>query len=135
MRGGTRAGDVADFAAALGVRGSTGEWCRDLSLLGVLGGDGNWDRQHALALGTALERVGDSFDVLEPGAAWAPVATLPHQLQRILRPPALRQTCRVLLELIDGAYEEVLLASPFVDQPAVRALAGRWRTRGGAASM
>lgn len=116
------AGRVARLAAAIGARGAVPDWRRDLKLLGVVGGDGCWEEDLAAAVGTALELVGDSFDVAAPYATWAPVATLPRPLHHILRPPAMRQTAGVLLELVDAAVEDVLLASPFVDQPAVRAL-------------
>lgn len=112
----------AGIAAALGLRGTDAEWLRDLRQLGVVRGDATWDRERARAVEMALELVGDSFDTLGPTATWAPVATLPREVARTLRLPALRQTAGVLLELIDGAVQEVSLAAPYVDAAAVSAL-------------
>jgi len=122
----TPAGRVAsgfhDISAPLGLRGGDGEWFRDLRQLGVVHVDGTWDGERARAVGVALELVGDSFDIVGPTATWAPVATLPREVARTLRLPALRQTAGVLLELIDGAVEEVVLAAPYVDAPGVETL-------------
>ena len=54
--------------------------------------------------------------------SWAPVATLPRELRAALGEPAMRQTAGVMMELIDGAREEILLATPYVDDAAVGAL-------------
>lgn len=111
----------ADVSTVLGLRGTDSEWIRDLRQLGVVRGDGTWDRERARSVEMALELVGDSFDTLGPTAAWAPVATLPRGVARALRLPTLRQTAGVLLELIDGAAQEVLLA-PYVDTAGVNTL-------------
>jgi len=123
--GGQRRGriDVAAITSALGVRGPAADWLRDLRTLRVLADDDVWDVQRAASVAVALELAADSFQLVETTETWAPVATLPHSLLNLLRPPAMRQTTGVLLELIDSACDEVLLASPYVDQPAVRAIA------------
>ena len=112
------------IASSLGLRGGDGEWTRDLRLLGVVEGDGTWNTARALSVGVALELVGDSFDEVGDVAGWAPVATLPRELLRTLRPPSIRHTAGVILELIDSAHSEVLLGTPFVDSTAVAALSG-----------
>ncbi len=105
----------ARISAALGLRGTEFEWIRDLRQLGVIRIDGTWDPERARSVEIALELVGDSFETLGPAVSWVPVATLPREVARALRLPALRQTAGVLLELIDGAVQEVLLAAPYVD--------------------
>lgn len=114
---------VASVPSVLGLRGLSSDWLRDLRALGVIGEDGRWNADRARSVGVALELVADSFRVNESAVNWALVATLPRVLVDILRPPVLRQTTGVLLELIDSAREEILLASPYVDQPAVKAIA------------
>lgn len=123
--------DPAAVAISIGLRGTATEWRRDLRLLGVIAADGGWVESRAHAVRCALELVGDSFDVVTPAAGWAPVATVPRPLRELLRPPAVRQTAGVLLELIDGATSEVVLATPYVDQPAVSAVAGALATARG----
>ena len=121
---GRRKPGFACISLALGLRGTEAEWTRDLRQLGLLRVDGTWDRQRAHAVGVALELVGDSFDTLGQPTSWAPVATLPREVARALRLPPFRQTAGVLLELIDGAVEEVMLAAPYVDVPGVATLHG-----------
>lgn len=111
-----------DISTSLGLCGADAEWIRDLRQLGVVQGDGAWDGERAQAVGVALDLVGNSFDSVGPTATWAPVATLPREVARALRLPALRQTAGVLLELIDGASDEVVLAAPYVDAPGVETL-------------
>lgn len=118
-----RGTDLAAITSRLGVRGSATDWLRDLRTLRVLGEDDVWNIERAESVGVALELAADSFERVEHPEVWAPVATLPHNLISPLRPPAMRQTMGVLLELIDSACDEVLLATPYVDQPAVKAVA------------
>jgi phosphatidylserine/phosphatidylglycerophosphate/cardiolipin synthase-like enzyme len=72
---------------------------------------------------TALELAADSFSALGTQPFPALVATLPSELRALLRPPPLRQTAGVLLDLIDRATKEIRLAVPFVDPDAVAFLA------------
>src|SRR5262249_39914960 len=44
-------------------------------------------------------------------------------LRHILKPPALRQTAGVLLDIIDNATSSISIATPFADTDAVRFLA------------
>ncbi len=99
--------------------GTAGEWMANLRLLGVLGTDGRLDAYRADSVATALELAGDSFSSLGTTTFWAPVATLPNDLQPLLRPPPLRHTAGVLLDLVDRATLEIRLAAPFVDRDAV----------------
>jgi hypothetical protein len=108
---------------ACGCGGSTGEWLANLRLLGVITAHGHIDAGRADSVGTALELVADSFSALGVAPFWAPVATLPSELRTLLRPPPLRHTAGVLLDLVDGATQEVRLAAPFVDVDAVEFLA------------
>jgi hypothetical protein len=119
-----KGGELKVTLGALGVGGTTGEWMANLHLLGVVDRVGRLDPTRAAAVGTALELAADSFDPVGTASCWAPVATLPSQLRDLLRPPSMRQTAGVLLELIDGSREEVQLAAPFVDPHAVGFLMG-----------
>ena len=115
------------IAAALrsrGVSGSSGEWLTHLRLLAFLDATGYPDQERADAVGVALELVGDSFAPLGPIPSWAPVATLPSELRALLRPPPVRETAGVLLELIDGAATALKLATPFVDRGGISFLSG-----------
>ena len=99
--------------------GTAQEWMANLRRLGVIGGDGRLDACRADSVATALELVADSFSPLGPTTFWAPVATLPKELQPLLRPPPLRHTAGVLLDLVDRATIEIRLAAPFIDRAAV----------------
>ena len=104
---------------SIGVSGPTGEWLTHLRSLGVLDAAGCPDLQKADSVGMALELIGDLFAPLRPIPSWAPVATLPSELRAVLRPPAVRETAGVLLELIDGATTTLTLATPFVDSGGI----------------
>lgn len=108
---------------SLGCGGTTGEWLANLRLLGVLGADGRLDARRAESVATALDLAADSFSALGTTPFWAPVATLPNELRPLLRPPPLRHTAGVLLDLVDRATQEIRLAAPFVDPDAVDFLA------------
>lgn len=108
---------------SLGCGGSAGEWLANLRLLGVLRADGRLDARRAESVATALELAADSFSALGTAPHWAPVATLSNELRPLLRPPPLRHTAGVLLDLIDRATQEIRLAAPFVDPDAVDFLA------------
>lgn len=115
------------IAAALrsrGVSGSSREWLTHLRLLAVLDATGRPDMDRADAVGAALELVGDSFAPLGLLPSWAPVATLPSELRVLLRPPPVRETAGVLLELIDGAATGLKLPTPFVDRGGITFLSG-----------
>lgn len=111
--------DVATALRELGIGATTTEWAMNLRLLGVVDSTGRLDSARAEAVATALELVANSFDPIRTEPSWALVATLPTELRRLLRPPPLRQTAGVLVELLDRARSEARLAAPFVDQPAV----------------
>src|SRR6266487_3730299 len=81
--------------------------------------DGRSDRDRASLVVAALELAADSFDPLGPASTWAPVATLPPELRAVLQPPPLRHTAGVLLDLIDRATDDIRIAAPFADRPAV----------------
>lgn len=118
--------DAAALRTALssvGCGGTTGEWLVNLELLGVVDRAGRLDVYRADLVASALELAADSFSPLGTQPFWAPVATLPSELRPLLRPPPLRQTAGVLLDLIDRATEKILLAAPFVDLHAVAFLA------------
>jgi phosphatidylserine/phosphatidylglycerophosphate/cardiolipin synthase-like enzyme len=102
-----------------GLTVSATEWLRHLHALAVVDGSGRVNRQRATDVGTALDLVGDSFDIPAPRANWAPVATLPTEIRFLMRPQPLRQTAGVLLGLIDRSVESLMLAAPFIDSPAV----------------
>lgn len=104
---------------SLGCGGTPGEWLANLRLLGVLGADGRLDAHRAESVATALELAADSFSTLGTAPSWAPVATLPTELRPLLRPPPLRHTAGVLLDLVDRATQQIRLAAPFVDPDAV----------------
>lgn len=108
---------------AIGCGGTTADWLVNLELLGVVDRQGRLDAQRAESVATALELAADSFSELGTQPFWAPVATLPGELRPLLRPPPLRQTAGVLLDLIDHATQEIRLAAPFVDADAVGFLA------------
>ena len=112
-----------DVAAALqweGIKGPIGEWMVNLRRLGVLDEVDRLDQRRSDRVEEALELVGDSFAPLGLVSSYALVATVPADLRGLLHPPLVRQTAGVLLELIDEAAAEVVLASPFVDEAAVR---------------
>jgi hypothetical protein len=115
--------DLATVIRELAVQGSATEWLHNLRTLGVIVDGDSWSSARADDVATALDLVADSFDTMGPTVAWAPVATLPIAIRERLHPPVVRQTAGVLLELIDGSTEEVLLATPFVDAPAIGTLA------------
>lgn len=103
----------------LDADGSIAEWRTNLGLLGVVKANGRFDATKLHAVGAALDLVGESFAHDGPRSTWAPVATLPPALHDRLRAPPLRHTAGVLLELVDRADRELLLATPFVDPQAV----------------
>lgn len=115
---------VAGILQSMGVRCSANQWWTNLRTLGVLDSDGHINREVARSVATALELAGDSFDIVGSQATWAPVATLPPEVNAEMRPPALRQTAGVLLELIDRATTLIRMAAPFVDSQAMRFLFG-----------
>lgn len=123
------ANDPIDAAAlrpvvqSIGCGGTAGEWFANLRSLGVLRSDGRLDSRRAESVATALELAADSFSALGTARFWAPVATVPNELRPLLRPPPLRQTAGVLLDLVDRATHEIWLAAPFVDAHAVDFLA------------
>ena len=108
---------------SLGCGGTAGDWLTNLRLLGVLRADGRIDRGRGKSVATALELAADSFATLGTMPVWAPVATLPNELRAMLRPPPLRQTAGVLLDLVDRATADIWLAAPYVDPHAVEFLA------------
>jgi phosphatidylserine/phosphatidylglycerophosphate/cardiolipin synthase-like enzyme len=118
-----RLSDLETVVRELSVRGSATEWLHNLRTLGVIRTGDSWSSARADDVATALDLVADSFDTVGPMVVWVPVATLPIEIREHLHPPVLRQTAGVLLELIDGSTEEVLLATPFVDAPAIGTLA------------
>lgn len=105
-----------------GYEGTAGEWLANLRLLEVVDADGRIDRDRAALVGAALELAADSFDPLGPASTWAPVATLPPELRAVLQPPPLRHTAGVLLDVIDRAANDIRIAAPFADRPAVEFL-------------
>jgi hypothetical protein len=107
---------------SLGVRAPARAWVGYLRQLGVLAQDGHLVRSRAEAVSTALELVGDSFADLGTRSCWHPVATVPAPLRSVIRPPVMRQTAGVLLDLLDRAETEVRVAAPYVDDPAVEFL-------------
>ncbi|MGH9090803.1 MAG: phospholipase D-like domain-containing protein [Acidimicrobiales bacterium] len=115
---------VRTCLAASGLSASPAEWLRHLRTLAVVDSAGRLDRRRAAEVGTALDLVGDSFDLAPPRATWAPVATLPPEIRLLMRPPPVRQTAGVLLGLIDRSTECITLAAPFVDSAAVHHLRG-----------
>lgn len=108
---------------ALGVAGATTEWRSNLRQLGVVDSQDRLDASRAEAVAAALDLAADSFVSRRPASSWAPVATLPPELRSLLRPPPLRHTAGVLLELTDRARHELRIATPFVDPHAVAFLA------------
>lgn len=108
---------------SVGCSGTAGEWFANLRSLGVLRADGRLDTRRAESVATALDLAADSFSALGSVRFWAPVATVPDELRPLLRPPPLRQTAGVLLDLVDRATHEIWLAAPFVDENAVEFLA------------
>lgn len=108
---------------AIGCGGTAAEWLTNLELLGVVDRQGRLHPQRAQSVATALDLAADSFSVMGSQRFWAPVATLPSELRPLLRPPPLRQTAGVLLDMIDHAAEKTQLAAPFVDPHAVAFLA------------
>jgi phosphatidylserine/phosphatidylglycerophosphate/cardiolipin synthase-like enzyme len=123
------ANDPVDAAAlrpvvqSIGYGGTAREWFANLRSLEVLRPDGRLDSRRAESVATALELAADSFSELGTARFWAPVATVPNELRPLLRPPPLRQTAGVLLDLVDRATHEIRLAAPFVDANAVEFLA------------
>lgn len=117
--GAVKDSELRSVLRAVGYSGTTGEWMANLRSLGVVGADGRLDVRRADSVATALELAADSFSALGIAPFWAPVATLPDELRPLLRPPPLRQTAGVLLDLIDRAQVEIRLAAPFVDRNAV----------------
>ena len=115
--------DLETVVRELVVLGSATEWLHNLRTLGVIGTGDSWSSARAEDVATALDLVADSFASVGATVAWAPVATLPIEIREHLRPPVVRQTAGALLELIDGSSEEVLLATPFLDTPAIGTLA------------
>lgn len=107
----------------LDVDSTVGEWRANLRHLGVLTADERLVSARLDDVATALGLVGDSFAAHGPVSSWAPVATLPPELRALLRPPPLRHTAGVLLELVDRARRELLVTAPFVDPHAVDFLA------------
>ncbi len=107
-----------------GLRGgSSPEWVSNLRLLGVLDPADRFNASRADIVEAALGMVEDSFDPVRPAESWSPVATLPPQLHAMFHPPPMRQTAGVLLELMDAAKAEIIVAAPFVDDRAVDFLA------------
>lgn len=119
-----RGHDLDEVLRSLDLRASAAELLYNLRTLGVIGPAGTWHAHRAASVGTALELAADSFDIAGPTVTWAPVATLPGEVRHLLRPPPLRQTAGVMLELIDAAADELILATPFVDLRAVAAMSG-----------
>jgi phospholipase D-like protein len=117
--GAIEASELRSALRSVGCSGTTREWIANLRLLGVLGADGRLDADRADSVATALELVADSFSALGTAQFWAPVATLPNELRALLRPPPLRHTAGVLLDLVDRSSLEIRLAAPFVDRNAV----------------
>jgi phosphatidylserine/phosphatidylglycerophosphate/cardiolipin synthase-like enzyme len=117
--GTVEASELRSVLRSVGCGGTTGEWMANLRLLGVLRVDGRLDAGRADSVATALELAADSFTALGTAPFWAPVATLPNELRPLLRPPPLRHTAGVLLDLVDRAALEIWLAAPFVDRDAV----------------
>jgi len=99
--------------------GSSTEWISNLRLLGVIDPADHVDAGRADNVESALGMVADSFDLVQTAESWWPVATLPPQLHAMLHPPPMRQTAGVLLELMDAAHAEIIIATPFVDDRAV----------------
>jgi PLD-like domain len=125
--GPARVVEAQQLEAALrtaGLRGSSAEWMPNLRLLGVLDHEGHLDPRRADTVEEALCLVADSFDRFPPAKSWALVATLPAHLHGLLHPPPIRQTAGVLLELMDAAHTEIIVAAPFVDARAVDFLSG-----------
>jgi hypothetical protein len=125
--------DARDIEGALrivGLRGNAAEWMHNLRQLGVLDPAGRVDSRRADIVGDALCLVADSFSTFPPAHSWALVATLPPHLQGRLHPPPIRQTAGVLLELMDAAHAEIIVAAPFVDVHAVDFLSASIVTAG-----
>ncbi len=111
---------LAGALRVAGIRGgSSAEWISNLRLLGVISPADHVDAGRADIVESALGMVADSFDPVQTAESWWPVATLPPQLHAMLHPPPMRQTAGVLLELMDAAHSEIIIATPFVDDRAV----------------
>jgi len=113
---------LADVLRSMGISCSTAHWCMNLRSLRVIDADGRLDLRAAKDVGIALELAGDSFDSVGDPISWTLVATLPPEVRRKMRPPALRQTAGVLLGLIDRSTTVIRMAAPFVDSQAMRFL-------------
>ncbi len=112
--------DLRASLRAVGCGGGATDWLLNLRALCVLDCEGEFDFGRAEQV--ALELAADSFAPLGTPPSWAPVVTVPDDLRALLRPPPLRQTAGVLLELVDRAPEEIHLAAPYVDPHAVECL-------------
>jgi len=102
-----------------GLPGNSAEWMQNLRQLGVLDLVGRVDACRADTVEEALCLVADSFGTFPPAQSRALVATLPAHLHGLLHRPPIRQTAGVLLELMDAAQTEIIVAAPFIDAHAV----------------
>ena len=115
-------GQAREMEGALrkaGLPGNSAEWMQNLRQLGVLDLVGRVDACRADTVEEALCLVADSFGTFPPAQSRALVATLPAHLHGLLHRPPIRQTAGVLLELMDAAQTEIIVAAPFIDAHAV----------------